>query len=507
MAVWIVIFVVVVACVFALLSGKHWPFSQNAVLQDLRRGTDTQVNVRAFHKRYLPFPGCEIEGVVLQHGNAPKPLVTIEKLTVQGSYFGLIAHRVSKVIAEGMRITIPAFGTGKPFHVTQSNIKIGEIIADGMQIEFDSKEPPTPPLIFDVHQASFRNVANNKALDYQVKVHNPEPPGEVTASGTFGAWNWSSTGETPLSGEYRFENADLSVFDGIAGKLSSQGKFSGNLSHIDISASTETPDFEVKSSGHPMLLRTQVNGYVDGMHGDSFLKRVVANFWNTQIVADGSIAGSPNGKGKTALFNLRSNQARIEDLLMMFVSSQKAPMSGSATFQARAELPPGSEQFLKRVKLRGDFGIDGATFTSKTQQGIDKFSAGARGEKKSSNPENVVTHLTGEENLFKGVATFTNLSFYVPGAHTRLHGTYNLISERIDLRGQLRVDTEISNTESGLKSALLKVVQPFFKHKKKGQIIPVRISGTYEHPNFGLDLDDKKAKHPKSVPGPAFGKK
>jgi hypothetical protein len=37
---------------------------------------------------------------------------------------------------------------------------------------------------------------------------------------------------------------------------------------------------------------------------------------------------------------------------------------------------------------------------------------------------------------------------------------------------------------------------------KKGEIVPVRISGTYDHPSFGLDQDDKKAQkvqppHPK----------
>lgn len=503
---WLAIAVVAILCALGFMLGKHWPFSQDEVLQRLQEAVDSQITVRAFHKTYFPFPGCVLEGLVLRHSSAPKPLVTIERLSVQGSYVGMLAHRVSRVIAEGMRIAIPPFGTGAAFHAQPSNIKIGELVANGMQIEFDSSDAEKEPLVFDVHEATFWNLANNRALDYRVKIHNPEPPGEVAASGKFGAWNWSAAGETPLSGEYTFEQADLSVFEGIAGKLSSQGKFSGKLNHIDISGSTETPDFEVKSSSHPILLRAQFDAYVDGTHGDTFLKHVDANFWNTHLEADGSIARSPNGKGKTALINLHSTQARIEDLLLMFVSSRKAPMSGSVTFRARAEIPPGREEFLKKVKLQGEFGIGGGSFTKKTQEGVDKFSAGARGEKDISDPGNVVTDLSGEEDLAKGIVTLTNLSFYVPGAHSRLHGTYNLINERIDLRGQLRVDTQISNTESGFKSALLKVIQPFFKRKPQGQIVPVRISGTYEHPTFGLDLSDKKAKHPKWVPGSMFSK-
>jgi hypothetical protein len=36
------------------------------------------------------------------------------------------------------------------------------------------------------------------------------------------------------------------------------------------------------------------------------------------------------------------------------------------------------------------------------------------------------------------------------------------------------------------------MMEPFFKKKRKGQIVPVRISGTYA--TFGLDLDDKNAR-------------
>ena len=74
-----------------------------------------------------------------------------------------------------------------------------------------------------------------------------------------------------------------------------------------------------------------------------------------------------------------------------------------------------------------------------------------------------------------------------------MHGTYNLLNEKIDLAGQLQVDSKISNTTSGAKSFSLKVMEPFFKKKKKGEIVPVRISGTFSHPSFGLALNDKKA--------------
>ncbi len=481
--------------VTVFIFSRHWPFAKTPILRDLREASDSQVKVRAFHETYFPSPGCILEGVVFDRSpKEAKPLITIEKLTIQGSYLDMLANRVRRITADGMRVLIPAFGGGATFHTTQSKITSGEIVANGAAVEFASKDPEKPPLRFDIHEASLQNVGWSGPLTYRVRVHNPEPPGEVTATGKFGVWNTNNPGETPVSGEYKFEQADLSVYDGIAGTLSSAGKFGGKLSHIDISGTTDTPDFEVKSGGHPMRLTSQFSAYVDAIHGDTFLKRVDADFWKTHIVAQGSIARSANGKGKTAVIDLHANNARIEDLLRLFVTSNRAPMSGPVTFQVRAEIPPGSEKFLEKVKLRAAFGIAAGTFSNpSTQEGVNKLSAGAQGQKDQSDPETALTDLSGRVDVLGGTARFADLSFGIPGAAARLHGTYNLINYKIDLRGQMKVQSKISNTETGPKAFLLKMMEPFFKKKKRGEIVPVRISGTYDHPTFGLDLDDKNA--------------
>jgi hypothetical protein len=307
-------------------------------------------------------------------------------------------------------------------------------------------------------------------------------------------WNENDPEETPLSGEYKFEHADLSVYHGIAGMLSSQGKFGGKLGHIDISGTTDTPDFEVTSGGHPVRLSSEFTAYVDGTNGDTFLKRVDAHFKKTNVVATGSIAKSATGKGKTALLDLNSSGGRIDDVLGLFTEKARAPMSGAVTMRAKVEIPPSKRSFLEKIKLRGSFGIEGGEFSkSSTQEGVNKLSAGARGEKDSTDPETVLTDLTGQVALDNGVTNFSDLSFGVPGATARLQGTYSLISYKIDLHGQMQVDTKISNTTSGAKALLLTMMDPFFKKRKKGEILPVRISGTYRNPSFGLDLKSKKA--------------
>jgi hypothetical protein len=524
------------ACAGAVELNRNWPYSQSAVLQDLREASDSQVQVQTFHQTFFPSPGCVLEGLVFrQNPSAAKPLITIDKLTIQGSYLGLLAQRVSRITAEGLMVTIPPFGTGKALHTAQSKITVAEIVANGAVVEFASKDPDNKPLRFDVHEALLRNVGWGSPLTYRVKVHNPQPPGEVTAEGKFGVWNLTDAGETPISGKYKFSDADLSVYEGIAGKLSSAGEFEGKLAHIDISGNTDTPDFEVTSGGHPVHLTTKFSAYVDATHGNTYLKQVDGDFWNTHVAAQGSVATSADGKGKTALIDLQTRNARIEDLLLLFVQGKRAPMSGDVTFQAHAELPPGGQKFLKKIKLRGNFGIGGGSFTQpSTQKGIDQLSAGARGEKdirkdvqknqnadnknnkadnKNENennqnndqadPETVLTDLQGQVDMINGAASLADLSFRVPGAHARVHGTYNLINYKIDLRGQMRVDSQISNTTTGAKAFLLKVMNPFFKKKPKGEVVPVRIGGDYDHPTFGLDPDDKNAKNPRRAPVPS----
>ncbi|HVI09144.1 MAG TPA: AsmA-like C-terminal region-containing protein [Candidatus Binatia bacterium] len=487
----------------------HWPFSKNEVLEDLREASDSQVTVRSFRETFFPSPGCVLEGVVFAHAkNELKPLITIDRVTVRGSYHGLLTQHVEKIVAEGMRVSVPAFGTGQALHTTKSKITVDEIIANGAIVDFAYHDRDHTPLQFDVHEARLRNVSWNGPMNYEIRVHNPEPPGEVSASGLFGVWNQDNPGETPVSGEYHFENADLSFYKAIAGTLSSQGKFSGKVSHIDISGNTNTPDFEVKSSGHKVNLTAAFTAYVDAIHGDTFLERVEADLWKTHIVAEGSVAKSANGPGKTAILNLRSVRGRIQDLLMLFITANRSPMSGPVTFKARAEIPPGPGPFLKKIKLRGQFGIEGGAFSdASTQQSVNKLSASALGEKDKSDPETALTDLSGEEDLANGVTTFTNLSFGIAGAHARFHGTYNLLNQRIDLRGKMRVDTKISKTESGAKALLLKAMDPFFRKKKNGEVVPVHIGGTYDHPTYGLDLGDKNTRNPRATPGGAWDKK
>lgn len=478
-------------CIAGVFYVKYWPFSRKAVLEDLRKATDSTVTAQSYHPTYFP-PGCVLYGLEFHHGPKNFKLIEIQKLRVRGSYLGMLRRHVSRIVADGAHVFIPPFGTREFFHTQHSKTVVDVLVANGSFVEFEPKQARERPFRFDVHEATFRGVRWDRSISYHLKFHNQNPPSEISANGEFGPWSQNGPDQTPFSGRYTFDHADLGVYGGINGILSSQGDFGGTLKQLTVEGNTETPDFRVKGSGNSFNLTTKFKAYVNGQNGDTILKDVEAKFGHTVLLVQGSIAKTDAHNGKFTEVHFSSDHARIEDVLGLFTSG-RAPMSGETTLRVAAELPPGNEPFVRKVRLEGSFDISHGSFSKpKTQHGVNELSAGARGEDKNA-PQEVMTDLRGQVKLEDGIAHFLRVSFAIPGAIARMHGTYGMTEPyRIDLHGQMRVDTRISKTTSGVKSLLLKVLDPIFKKRKRGEIVPIHILGTYNKPDFGLDLQRAK---------------
>ena len=112
----------------------------------------------------------------------------------------------------------------------------------------------------------------------------------------------------------------------------------------------------------------------------------------------------------------------------------------------------------------------------------------AQGDKESEDPASVVENLKGHVVLKDAIATIPDLSFSVPEALVRVHGTYGLLTQQVNLHGTLQVAAKLSKGSTGVKSVLLKAAEPFLKKKKAGEIVPIKIDGTFSHPSYGLDV-------------------
>src|SRR4029077_12825251 len=298
-----------------------------------------------------------------------------------------------------------------------------------------------------------------------------------------------------VQGDYSFSNADLNTIKGIGGILSSDGHYSGTLSNIVVQGTTDTPDFRVASSGHPVPLHTEFHAIVDGTSGDTYLQPVKASFLHSSFTASGSVVRLTARNGHDIELNVSLDRARIEDLLTLCVRTDPPVMSGPVEMKTKLSLYPGDATVAERLKLAGDFHVLRAHFTNEKVQGkIDSLSLRSQGRKQAREQDenDVPVDLQGVFTLRDGLLSFSFLHFLIPGTHVDLTGDYSLDGREFDFHGKARLDAKLSQMTTGWKSILLKPVDPFFSKDGAGTEVPVRITGTQSEPHFGLDFHHKQ---------------
>jgi hypothetical protein len=338
-----------------------------------------------------------------------------------------------------------------------------------------------------------KSVGANKPFDFRGNLTNGKPVGEIATTGKFGPWDADEPGDSPVSGVYKFTNADLGPFPGIAGILSSTGKYDGRLNEIHVEGETDTPDFSLDKVGNSVPLHTKYSATVDGTNGDTYLHPVNATLGHSLIVANGSVVKSKEKKGHYITLDVVSQKARLEDILRLATKSDKPFMTGVLNLKTKYLQPPGPVKVLDKLKLDGEFDVtDGQWASAEVRDKLASFSRHAEGKPNDQEAGSSIADLRGHFRLDAGVITFTDLSFSVPGAAILLHGTYNLRGEDLDFDGQLRMKAHISQMVSGAKSFFLKAIDPFFAKNGAGAVIPISISGKRDAPVVGVTVFHRK---------------
>jgi len=476
----------------ALLAIK-WPFTPAKVTAELESATYGRVHIRGFRAKYFP-PGCVMEGLEWrQSGDSSPPLLTAAKLTIRSNYRGLFHKRIEFMHLEDVHVDMGQrtsnSGGGSGGSSSTDSTTIAEITVDRAVIEFPRKKAP---LRFNVYRLTLGSFIQGKPTAFHVTLDNPLPPGRVGVDGQFGPWNSSDLGATPLSGSYSLTDAKLSSLGGIAGTLSSQGSFAGPARALRVQGSTDTPNFEVKSAEHPVRLRTQFQVSVNCTNGDVVLQGIRGQFEKTTFAVAGEVAGKKNPRSKVASLQVNDDAGRIEDWLHLLNDDQVPPIAGPISFQARVTIPGGPRPFLRRVHLVGDVELTEVEFTKeKTQRGVAELSLRGQGQKVPDAKEplpKIPGRLSGHVELLDGVANFSKLTFALPGAVSNVRGTYSFNDHKVDLHGQLQTDTKFSKTAGGPKALLTRATEALLaKSKGDGEVLPVKMTGTHDHPSYGLD--------------------
>ncbi len=500
--VWIFGVFMVLSATYAVVLALNWPFTKAVMIGTLEKRSLRTVTIGRFRNTYFP-PGCvaeEIRFLRIKHPDKAA-LLTIDKLVVRDSFLRLVLaqRRLQSVQVVGLHLMVPAREpTGEPSPVmplTHSDagdaVTIGEISADGAVVEFLASQPKQAPFRLLIKKLSLYDVGSNNPVAYKTEIENTLPPGLIRSSGKWGPWDPAHPETTPVDGSYTYENADLSKVPGISGTMTAKGQFQGTLGRIATTGQANVARFQVTGSSHAQDLRTDFDAAVDATKGDVTLNRVLATFNRTMLAVRGSVTQ------KSADLHVSSaGRARVEDVLGMFTSTNGAePLSGNVRLQGRIQLPAGDATFLERLAMTGTFGVDDGLFANQTtERELAKLSVSAvKGDREEDreNPQTVLSDVKGEVTATKGVANFERLEFSVPGADAKVGGTFSLKNYQCNMRGVLMTKGDIADTETGVKSVLLKVMTPLFRKKHHERMVPFKISGPYGKATVSLDLFDK----------------
>jgi hypothetical protein len=571
----------VLAALVAVALHRAEPFLRARIVAALQERFDARVELDSFHisfgngrhgrwgvfaegrgLRMWPSQSPKDGGLAVANAGAvPElPLIRVKEFHFHAPlrYESGKPIRISLVQIEGLTVTIPPRRHDKPTTSAESTTAatspvrsgasesagkqkgqdaglLSDVVVERVQCEnselmLETDKPNKLPLGFAIAHLTLTSVTADGPIGYVAELTNPRPLGEIYTTGTFGPWQADDPGASSVNGNYKFVDADLSGFKGIAGTLNSTGHYEGTLRDINVDGETETPDFRLTHFGNPMPLYTKFHAKVDGTDGDTWLDPVDATLGESHFTARGQIVrlknenadslqvqastggdavlqkDSPFHGGHDIDLAVNVDRGRIEDFLRLASHDGKTILTGAVFLKTTLRILPGPEQVVERLKLNGAFKLHDALFTSEKVQGdIRQLSLRGQGrpqDVKRTDPAtsdaNISSAMKGNFQMASGVITLPNLQYTVPGALIEMKGTYGVEGGALAFDGTAKLQATVSELVGGWKGFLLKPADRFFKKDGAGTEVPIRVSGTREDPKFGVDLGRMKETSPEA---------
>jgi hypothetical protein len=440
---------------------------------------------------------------------APPPMLRVDSFEFQTDFKELLkpTMRIVTVYVQGLELDIPPHPRHPPGAMPDNphrrgqpllGITVDKIVVADSKVVLETNTPGKIPLTFNLTNLTLTDVGLKKPFQYDASLTNPKPAGDVHSTGHFGPWQKDNPRDTPLDGSYTFSHADMSSIKGIAGTLSSTGAFTGTLGDIAVQGSTDIPNFQLDISDHPVPLHSDFQAEVNGLTGDTTLKRVDVRVLHSLLHAYGSVfrVGTPatgvTGHDTELTVDMGpGDHGRIEDMLTLAVRTSPPVLRGAMVTHQRLSVPPGKVSVSQKMRLDGSFTISDVNFSNPGfQQTVDKLSMRAQGHPEQANPQQaqpVTSTLTGRFTEANAVVDISELAMTLPGATGELTGLYSLDGQKFDFRGLIRTQATASQMTTGLASKLLRPFDALLQRNGAGLELPITISGTKSSPKFGID--------------------
>ena len=499
------IFLITLAICIPIAIMRAQPILRARVVETLSARFKSRVELAELHVWITNGLHAEGKGLQIYGATDPnpwlpgvQPLLSIEEFHFQTSLRNLFREpmKLDTIYVTGFTMNIPPKKDRQEMrsfrsHSQRMKIAVAHFVFAGAKLVINTDKPGKAPLEFDISDLRMAEIGLGQPLHFDATLVNPKPVGDIHSTGSFGPFNELSPRDSPVRGDYSFTNADLATIHGIAGILASTGRYGGTLGRIEVNGETDTPDFRLAISGHPVPLHTDFHAIVDGTDGDTYLEPVRARFLQTSFTASGKIVRVKDPPGRRVDLDVAMGRGSIEDLLRLGVKTEPPVLTGPIRLKTRLNISPGQRDISDRLQLAGSFQVPVGHFTNdKIQTRIDNLSLRGRGEPKLIGKEDadVPTDLKGRFVLQDGALSFSMLHFQIPGTHADMTGKYSLDGATFDFHGLLKTDAKLSQMTTGWKSILLKPVDPFFHKNGAGAEIPFKITGTRSEPHFGLDV-------------------
>jgi hypothetical protein len=508
----------VAVATFEILLSRAAPILRARLLQSLSARYHSRVELGSFDVSLLR--GFEVSGkdlAIYPYNIASNtPTISVRRFAFRTGYASLLRSplHIGHVEVEGLRINLPPKSQRKdvsrpnnglhlPLHLpNDASIFVDQMECTDTVLTLGTDKPGKVPLRFAIQSLSLRSIGAGKPMDFTAVLTNPKPVGQIESRGYFGPWNTDHPGGTVLGGDYSFHDADLSTIKGIGGILSSQGRYQGTLDKIVVDGKTDTPDFQVKISGHKVPLHTEFHAIVDGTDGDTYLQPVKAQFLHSFLVARGFVVRVQGEPGRHVYLDVAIDQARIEDLLRLGVRTDPPVMVGQVKLHTTLDLPPGPQDVAHKLRLQGNFAIVNGRFSSeKIQSKIDQLSLRSQGQVELATQEArdgkfqvVRSQMHGDFKLADAGLNLSNLHYDIPGAAIKLAGIYSLDGAKFNFAGTADMQATVSRMVGGWRGVLLMPFDRIFQKNGAGTEVPFKIDGTRSDPHFGLDFDRLKKK-------------
>jgi AsmA-like C-terminal region len=515
--------VIVLAATFEILLSRAEPILRARLVQSLSARFHSRVEMGAFEVSLLR--GFEVSGkdLAIYPDNVASnlPMFSVRHFAFRTGYSSLLRSpmHIGNVDVDGLRINLPPRSERRsspapannhppngekssiPFAGKNNTIFVAQMDCTDTVLTVGTDKPGKLPLRFVIRSLQLRSIGAGKPMDFTASLTNPKPVGQIESRGFFGPWNADHPGATSLGGTYSFRNADLGTFKGIGGILSSDGGFQGTLDKIVVDGKTDTPDFQVKISGHKVALHTDFHAIVDGTDGNTYLQPVKAHFLHSSLIAQGYVVRAQGEAGRHTYLDVTMDQARIEDLLRLAVRTDPPVMEGQLKLHTRLDLPPGPQDVAHKLRLQGNFAIVNGRFSNeKIQTKVDELSLRSQGQIELAQQKErdaklaiVPSEMRGDFNLAEASLNLTNLHYDIPGAHIKLDGIYSLDGAKFNFTGTADMQATVSRMVGGWKGLLLMPFDRVFAKNGAGTEVPFKIDGTKADPHFGLDLSRRNA--------------